>query len=117
MGYFWPQFENLEVMALPNTVFNRLSLFAVALLFDSNVDSLETLESIKWRQGTNEGRNPMRKIAWAWERGLLSVGVMVGLLTSRRKDFGEVAGDAPAAESFFFKIQASMLLSFEFREP
>lgn len=64
MGYFWPQFENLEVMALPNTVLNGLSLLAVALLFDSNIDSLETLESIKQRQGTNEGQSPMRKISW-----------------------------------------------------
>lgn len=49
-------------------------------------------------------------------KGSLSIRVAVGLLTSRRKDFGEVAGDAPAPENSFFQIQASMLLGFELRE-
>lgn len=58
----------------------------------------------------------MRKTAWVWERGFLSVGVAVRLLSSRRRDVSEVAGDAPAPESSFFQIQASMLLGFEFQK-
>ena len=34
-------------MKLPNIVFEELSHFAVALLFDSTVDALEPLESKK----------------------------------------------------------------------
>lgn len=81
---FGPQCWNLEGTELPGIVFAGPSLFPFAL-FDSNVDSLETLESksedkVKTEGGVPSGTQHSHEMKE--ERGLLSVGMTMGLLAA-----------------------------------
>lgn len=118
---FGPQFWNLEVTELPGIVFAGPSLFPFAS-FDSNVDSLGTLESksedkVKTEGGVPSGTQHSHEMKE--ERGLLSVGVTMGLLAGRSKDFRYIGGMHPflTVASFKSKPPSYCILNLESHKP
>lgn len=118
---FGPQFWNLEGTELPGIGFAGPGLFLFAL-FDSNIDSFGTLESKSEDKVKTEGGVPagtQHSHEMKEERGLLSVGMTVGLLAGRSEDFRYIAGTHQflRVASFKSKPPSYCILNLESHKP